>query len=411
MKLIYAANARIPSEKAHPYQIVQMCEAFAAAGADVTLIYPARRNPPDLDTGDIWAHYGVERTFRAERIPVLDLYSLAERLPGRLGRAADRLASILIHVLFNGALMLRLARERDAVIYGRHAIGLALTCFLWPRQAGRVFYEVHAAPTTRAGRRLRRWLMRRVGGVVAITEHLRERHIELGAAPERVITAHDGFRAARFSVEGDRAEWRRRLGWPQEAFIAGYMGRFHTLGMGKGLDDLLEAFVDLVRDGTTRPLRLGLVGGPPETVDELRAQLVRNGLPSDLLLYAGQVPAPEVPGYLRAFDACVMPFPWTEHFAYYASPLKLFEYMASHSPLVATNLPSTAEIVRDGENGLLVPPGDPHALADALRRLRDDPALGERLAAQAARDVQAYTWEARARRILDFIRAKAGGTP
>jgi len=413
VKLIYPANARIPSEKAHPYQIVQMCEAFAAAGADVTLIYPARRNPPDLDTGDIWAHYGVERTFRAERIPVVDLYPLAWRLPGRLGRAVDRLAAILIHVLFNGALMLRLARERDAVIYGRHPIGLALYCFLWPRRARRVFYEVHVAPTTPTGTRLRRWLMRRVGGVVTITEHLHERHIALGAAPERVITAHDGFRAARFAIKGDRAEWRRRLGWPQEAFIVGYMGRFISglQSMDKGIGTLVEAVIELAAGGGDRPLRLALVGGPDAVVEQVRARLDGAGLPPDFLLYPGMVPPVDVPGYLRAFDVCTIPLPWSEFFAYDTSPLKLFEYMAAGRPIVASDLPSTAEILRNGENGLLVPPGDPHALADALRRLRDDPALGERLAAQAARDVQAYTWEARARRILDFIRAKAGGTP
>jgi hypothetical protein len=54
MRLIYIANARIPSEKAHPYQIVQMCEAFAANSAEVSLLYPKRSNPPELQTTDIW---------------------------------------------------------------------------------------------------------------------------------------------------------------------------------------------------------------------------------------------------------------------------------------------------------------------------------------------------------------------
>ena len=62
MKLIYTANARIPSEKAHPYQIVQMCEAFAGQGAEVTLLYANRRNPPELRTDDIWGHYGAGAT-------------------------------------------------------------------------------------------------------------------------------------------------------------------------------------------------------------------------------------------------------------------------------------------------------------------------------------------------------------
>jgi glycosyltransferase involved in cell wall biosynthesis len=229
---------------------------------------------------------------------------------------------------------------------------------------------------------------------------LRERYLALGVPPERLLVAHDGVRAARFDLPGSHADWRRRIGWPEDAFVAGYMGRFHTLGMDKGLGDLVDAVAALAADDAPRPVRLGLVGGPEQTVGALRER----GCPPDLILYAGQVPPADVPGYLRAFDVCVMPFPWTEHFAYYASPMKLFEYMASGSPLIATDLPSTAEIVRDGQNGLLVPPADVAALAGALRRLRDDPALADRLAGQAADDVAAhYTWSARADRILDFV--------
>jgi glycosyltransferase involved in cell wall biosynthesis len=107
---------------------------------------------------------------------------------------------------------------------------------------------------------------------------------------------------------------------------------------------------------------------------------------------------------LRAFDVCTVPFPWTEHFAYYASPMKLFEYMASGNPIVASDLPAIAEIIQDGRNGLLVPPGDASALAGALRRLRDDPSLACRLATQAAQDVLPYAWQHRASRILEWMR-------
>jgi glycosyltransferase involved in cell wall biosynthesis len=99
-----------------------------------------------------------------------------------------------------------------------------------------------------------------------------------------------------------------------------------------------------------------------------------------------------------------MPMPWTEHFAYYASPMKLFEYMASQRAIIASNLPSTGEVLADGESGLLYPVGDAKALGAAVARLRDDPALGERLAARAYQEVMAhYTWAARARAILKKV--------
>jgi glycosyltransferase involved in cell wall biosynthesis len=218
----------------------------------------------------------------------------------------------------------------------------------------------------------------------------------------RLLVAHDGFREVRFASEATRVESRASIGWPQDAFIVGYMGRFHTLGMDKGVSDLVDAVIALAKERKTPAVRLGLVGGPDSYIGALRARFSESGLPEELILYAGQIPAAEVPRYLRAFDVCAMPFPWTEHFAYYASPMKLFEYMASGSAIVATDLPSTAEIIHDGENGLLVPPSDPDALVAGLRRLRDDPALAHRLAEGASRDVQAYSWGARARAILQF---------
>jgi glycosyltransferase involved in cell wall biosynthesis len=404
VKLLYAANARIPSEKAHPYQIVQMCEAFAGAGADVTLLYANRRNPPTLRTGDIWGYYGIERLFSAIRLPCLDLFPLAGRLPGRLRLRAEQVAAALQTAIYNASLLIHLTRHRDAILYSRDPLSLLLVATLWPHRARRAFFEAHTFPTSRLGLRLREGLATRLGGFIVITGQLHHRYAALSPPPTRIIVAHDGVRPARFAIQGDRAHWRRRFGWPLDAFIVGYAGRFYggLERMARGLDLLAAAAASLAGE-PGQPVRLALVGGPTEYVTELRASLQNGGLPPDFVLYPGHVPPADVPGYLRAFDVCVMPSPWSEFYAYYTSPMKLFEYMASGSPLVASDLPATAEVIHHAENGLLVPPGDVAALTDALCRLRDDPALGRRLAAQAARDVLHYTWDTRARRILDFI--------
>jgi glycosyltransferase involved in cell wall biosynthesis len=80
----------------------------------------------------------------------------------------------------------------------------------------------------------------------------------------------------------------------------------------------------------------------------------------------------------------------------HTSPLKAFEALAAARPIVASSLPSSREFLRDGENALLVPPGDPAALAAALRRLLADPALAERLARAAWESSPAFSWETRA---------------
>jgi glycosyltransferase involved in cell wall biosynthesis len=128
------------------------------------------------------------------------------------------------------------------------------------------------------------------------------------------------------------------------------------------------------------------------------------GMDDQHFINAGQVKPDQVATYLSALDVCTMPFPWTEHFAYYASPMKLFEYMASRRVIVATDLPSTAEVVHDGESALLVQPGDSAALGMAVARLKADPVLRENLASRAYAEVIAhYTWASRAAAILKTV--------
>ena len=76
MKLVYITNGRIPSERANAMQTVQMCTAFATAGAEVTLYHPARRNP-QFDGVDVWQYYGVPRAFRIQPVPCVDLFRLS----------------------------------------------------------------------------------------------------------------------------------------------------------------------------------------------------------------------------------------------------------------------------------------------------------------------------------------------
>jgi len=400
MKVIVAAHMRLPSRLAHTHQILQMCEAFAVAGASVTLLHAARRDPePEIDLRD-W--YGVGRTFAVEALPCVDWMPREEDTARGIGRAWRWLAWNVSLLSFTLSLARRLRREPEAIVYTRDSLPLWALTRLWPTRAHRFFFEAHSWPATRAGKALRRGLAERIGGAVVVTDHLRRRYQSLGFPPEKLLVAHDGVRARRFEIEGDRLTWRSRLGWPAEAFIVGYAGRFQTLGMDKGLALLARAVGELAGDPGSPSVRLALVGGLAGEVAALRAA-PGVSLPPGEWIDAGWVRPADLPGYLRAFDVCAAPFPFTDHFAYAASPMKIFEYMASGTPIVASDLPATAEVLRDEHNALLVPAGDPSALAEALRRLRDDRALGERLARQAGLDVQRFTWEVRAKRILERI--------
>ncbi|NWG15497.1 MAG: glycosyltransferase [Chloroflexi bacterium] len=393
MRLIYIANMRVPTEKAHGLQIMQNCEALADTGAEVQLWVPRRRNTPALRAvGDPWAYYGVRRNFELRRVPCLDFTPPAAEqagLPARLVFYVQALTFAL------AALALALFARAD-VYYSRDRLALLALSLVKPRRA--LAYEAHQFSPSRRGRWLERLAARRMGTVIAVTPPLADELVKLGVPVARVLVAHDGFRRERFADLPSQAEARQKIGWPDGLFIVGYVGRLHTMAMDKGVGTLIEALRDV--DGAA----LALVGGPDEMAAALRDRWLALGLDGAHFLYAGQVESGRVPLYLSAFDVCAMPFPFTPHFAFFASPLKLFEYMAAGRAIVASDLPGWADVVQDGQTALLTPPGDAGALAAALTRLRDDPAQRERLGQQArARALDVYTWDARARAILRKI--------
>jgi glycosyltransferase involved in cell wall biosynthesis len=121
-----------------------------------------------------------------------------------------------------------------------------------------------------------------------------------------------------------------------------------------------------------------------------RAQLVRQterlGL-GERVRFLGAQPRERVVELFRAADAALLSSSW-ENF-----PHAVVEALAVGTPVLATDAGGVAEVVADGVNGLLVPPGDAEALAAAVRRFFADPALGERLRAAAAPSVAEYSAE------------------
>lgn len=393
MKLIYVASIRLPTEKAHGLQIVQNCEAFADAGAEVALWITRRFNTPEFSKSkDVWAHYGVKRNFTLSRLPCLDLIWL---VPNR----SDRLAQVVFWLqlwTFALAVLIRAAFTQADVIYSRDDFTLLLLSLIKPGKA--LAYEAHTLGQGRIGRAVQKRVIQHVGHVIAVTGKLRDDLIALGAPTDHVLTAHDGIRRERFEGVPDQQAARREIGWPEDAFVVGYVGRLQTMTMDKGVGTLIEAMAE------TGGCTVALVGGPDEIAADFRQRWLDLGRSGGNFLYAGQVTPERVPLYLSAFDVCAMPFPWATHFAYYASPIKLFEYMASRRALVASDLPSIAEVVTNDESALLVAPSDVEALAAAIRKLRDDPALRQRLADAAYQIVMdGYTWEARAKKILSVM--------
>lgn len=174
--------------------------------------------------------------------------------------------------------------------------------------------------------------------------------------------------------------------------MVGFSGLFYPW---HGVRFLAEAFV-LAR--AERPqLRLLLVGDG-EDAPLARAILERGGALDDVIM-TGLVGRDEVPRLLAATDALATPHVRNDNFI--GSPIKVWEYMASGKPILATAVAQIQEVLEDERTALIVAPDDPHALAEALVRLCDDRALGERLGAAAQLEArERHSWDARLEQTL-----------
>jgi glycosyltransferase involved in cell wall biosynthesis len=196
---------------------------------------------------------------------------------------------------------------------------------------------------------------------------------ETGLPAARVVTIPNFLDPRAFEpiAPADRARLLAELGVPAGAFVVGIVARLSPV---KDHPTLLRAIAAL------RPslpaLHAVLVGGGPER-ERLESLATQLGI-ADAIHFAGQR-AP-LPNLHHLFDVSVL-CSTSEAF-----PNSVIEAMAASRPVVATSVGGVPDAVRDGVTGLLVPAGDAGRLADAIRRLHDDPSLRERFgrAAEAA---------------------------
>lgn len=233
--------------------------------------------------------------------------------------------------------------------------------------------------------------LRRADRVLANT-----RDVVSGLPPEKVRIYSLGGNPDHFRPRGRREEFRRKLGLQGPTAI--YVG---ALKPWHGVEEAIEAVARLPE------VTLVVVGGQPADVERLRAFAGERGA-APRVRFTGAVSYEEVPGYLEAADIALAPFnpdkgEMTRRLGYFFSPIKLFEYMAAEKPTIASAVGQVPEILEGGRRGLLVAPGDPQALAEAIRRLVADPDLARELARRAHEAAGEYSWLSVARAVEEAL--------
>ncbi|MFA6416204.1 MAG: glycosyltransferase [Candidatus Paceibacterota bacterium] len=365
MKIIYLSELRLPTKNAHGFQIMNMCSAFAGQEAEILLLVPRRHNLLQVEPFDF---YKLPRNFRVKKLPAIDLYPM-RFIPEKISGLLLRFSFLLLARFY-------LLFVPHDVLYTRESfVGLLFKNFC---------LEVHMPEQKK------RWGFRPKKYIV-LNNYIKEVLVSSGAKGDSILVAPDAVDLSAFPVRS-KEEARRHLGWnDQKRPIVLYCGNFKAW---KGIDTVAGA-VKLLPEAL-----IVMIGATKEMdLNRIQATVVSQ----TNVLVEGFKPHEDIPWYLSAADVLLLPNTANDdNSKFYTSPLKLFEYMATGRPVVASNLPSLREILNES-NCVFFEPDNSGSLVLAIKKLLNDENLAKTIGDQALVDVQKYTWINRAKSILNFI--------
>lgn len=386
MKIIYISNSRIPTEKAHGFQIVKMCESFAQSWAEVKLILPDRSNREFWGV-DIFKHYGLENNFQIIKLKSLD--------PTWLFKAPAGFYIKIQSLFFMYSLRRWLRRQKfssEDILYTRDELLLPLLL----RFSKNVIWESHALP------RQLDFYKKYIQGcraIMPLTFRIKEDLVKLGVPESKIMVSADAVDLEVFDIQMDKQTARQELHLKVDKIILGYTGSLKTKGLDKGVMTILQAAAKL--KSVFNNLHVVLVGGGPEDTD-FYSNLGQELGVEKMVTFVPKVDQRTLAVYQKAFDILLMPFPNIKHYAYYMSPLKMFEYLAAKRPIIASDLPSIREVLSES-SCYFVKAGEAEDLAKVIKQAVTDTKLSATKADAAYVLAGKYSWRQRAENIIDFI--------
>lgn len=349
----------------------ELARRLAGSCEDFALLVPAAHGRRAIDPG--WV---VRHKLGREVLPASAILDVA-----RLGPRFD----VAFHVSWHTApssLVCRGAGWAGRVFVAAHGLEL-----IDEPSPGRL--RLHLA-----ARSIRRSVLARADGLLPVSRYTADLLVRAGADPQRIRVVHNGVDPEVFHPM-DPGPARRRLN------VEGRKVLFTVARLvpRKGIDTVLEAMPEIL---AAVPEAVYLVAGDGPDADRLAGLVRARGL-ADRVRFVGRCSDEELLGLYAACDVFVMPAR-QEGRSVEGFGIVFLEASACERPVIGARSGGVPEAIRDGETGLLVPPSDPSALAAAVVRILEDPALARKLGAGGrALAVGEASWDAVARRLQGAI--------
>jgi glycosyltransferase involved in cell wall biosynthesis len=374
MRIAFISTSTIPSRTANAIQVMKVCNAFCALGHHVKLWVPGLN--PDLNWDDLKSLYGLDYVF-----PIRWL-----RSPKFLKRYDFALRGVFAALLWKADLY-----------------------YVWPLQAAALasrlnlptILEVHDRPRGRFGPALLRLFLEANGAVrllpitAAMCQWLAEFY-KIDLTEPFALISPMGVDLDRYENLPNPIEAREQLGLP-EGFTAGYTGHLYP---GRGLDLLYQLAI------RNPSIKFIWVGGEKEAIDSWRERVGNDGVNN--LHIQGFVPNEKLPLFQAACEVLMMPYESEVSVSSgadtsaFASPMKVFEYLAAGRTILSSDLPVLLEIL-NSSNSVILSMDDVDAWSDTLKVLQHDAMKCQSLADRAKTDACQYSWIERAKRSIEDL--------
>lgn len=370
MNIYYIGSPQLFGEGASSIHVAKMCEAFSNEGHYLELVLPINSKKVD----DFFRYYNVKNKFKIN--PTIGFKS------GSLRHVFHGIISFFKMLPVN---------EYDFIVT-RNITFAFLMSFL----KSRIIIDIHHPPVNFFSKIAteRFFKSKNIIKITCNSNGTMQNLTKDISRSKKLQVLHNGVNIDEFNLKSDSKDLRKSLNISEKFKIVSYIGNTYK---GRGIEKIIEL------SKINKDIFFLIVGGE-ESDNKIYLDDLKNN--QENLLFTGHVKNSDIPNYLAISDVLLIPYDHDftikggSKAVDYSSPIKLFEYMASGKPIIASDLPAISEILSNRINSLLVNPDSIDELNQAINNLLSNKDLIKDISLNSLKLSKEFTWTSRARKMI-----------